>query len=173
MRPETGSFTGFEDALEVLPPEEFPELLVRARFCRGSVTTLYVARGEDGGCLYAQWLVGREEQQAAGDLLAGTRRLTEGESLVEGAYTFPAARGRGLMRDGMGQLLLVARERGDERVVTYVDQENIPSLRGCAAVGFRADHVRIETWRFGRLHRRFEQLTAADRDLWSALTAPR
>jgi GNAT superfamily N-acetyltransferase len=169
---ESVSYDGFDDALENEPREEVPELLARARLCHGAVTTLYVARSEDGD-LYAQWLVSAPEQELAGTLLGATRRLGERESLVEGAYTFPAARGRGAMRDGMGQLLLIARDRGDERVLTYVHESNVPSLRGCAAVGFRVDHIRIETWRLGYMQRQFEPLTDDHRRQWSTLTAPR
>ena len=45
------------------------------------------------------------------------------------------------MADGMSQLLASARDAGDLKAYTYVDEGNIPSLRGCANVGFEPDHL--------------------------------
>ena len=172
VRPAS-AFEGFETALKDGPADEAAELLARTKLCRGDVATLHVALDEAGRPVYAQWLVSAAEQADAGRLLGATRTLGEGESLVEGAYTFPAARGRGAMRYGMGQLLELARMRGDERVLTYVHEQNVPSLRGCASVGFRIDHVRIDAWRFGHLRRRFEPLTGEHRRRFAEATAPR
>lgn len=162
-------FRGFHDALGGAGPDEAPDLIARIRLCGVGVRTLYAAEAPDGSPLYAQWLVSSGEQAAARTALRGFPPLGEGESLVEGAYTFPAARGRGAMRDGMAQLIEIARRRGDRRVLTYVHHDNVPSLRGCRAVGFHLDHVRVDRWRAGKVRTAYVPAGRADRARWDAL----
>jgi len=76
--------------------------------------------------------------------------LADDEALVEGAFTFPTFRGLGVMADGMGQLLSRARRQGVRSVLTYVAEDNLASLRGCARVGFSLDHLRVNRRRLGR-----------------------
>jgi L-amino acid N-acyltransferase YncA len=167
---ESRSFGGFKQALTGISRDEAPELLARDRLCRANVTTLFVGRSRDGQNIYAQWLVSAGELASAGRLLSIARPLAERESLVEGAYTFPHGRGKGAMRDGMAQLIRVARARNDSRVITYVHEGNIASLRGCAAVGFQIDHVRTDVWRLGHLARRFGPASSEHRQQWATLT---
>jgi hypothetical protein len=127
------------------------ELVNRRRLCERDVQALYVARSESGDAMYVQWLVGQGEQ----DLLHAAYpnlfpHLGDREFLVEAAYTFAAFRRLGVMIDGMRQLLAASYELGATSVLTYVSFGNIGSLRGCAAVGFEPDHLRVTTQRMGR-----------------------
>ncbi len=88
------------------------------------------------------------------------------EALIEAAYTFSAYRGKGLMGEGMGQLLLKAREAGAQRVWTYVALDNVASLRGCARVGFVPDHLRRNWRRLGSTHTEFLPLSLEAMALW-------
>ena len=99
--------------------------------------------------------------------------LWPSEVLLEGAYTFTGARGQGVMADGMWQLLDRARTDGARTAITYVAQDNIPSLRGCANVGFRPDHVRRHARRAGRTRSAFDRLDPEAQAAWDAATAPR
>ena len=74
----------------------------------------------------------------------------------------------GAMADGMMQLLVRARENGDRRVFTYVDDGNVPSLRGCANVGFVPDHLRLHTRRLGLRRTRRVPLDASSEARWAA-----
>ena len=62
------------------------------------------------------------------------------------------------MADGMAQLLADALAAGDRKVYTYVTEGNIPSLRGCANVGFEPDHAPVD---------------AASKATWDEAVAPR
>jgi hypothetical protein len=94
------------------------------------------------------------------------------EVLLEGAYTFRAFRGIGAMADGMGQLLRIARDEGHEAAITYVGADNVPSLRGCARVGFVLDHVRRNKRVLG-VHRSERSASDAEaRAAWEAAIAP-
>jgi hypothetical protein len=150
------------------------EVSGRQEFCDGGIKSLYGSVDESGNPIYAQWLDCGDDQEALhslkGDLFP---KLGERDALLEGAYTFVSARGKGAMADGMAQLLAEARGAGDRRAYTYVAEGNIPSLRGCANVGFEPDHLRLVVSRFGI--RRIKQLPvdAASQATWDKAVAPR
>jgi hypothetical protein len=147
---DPASFDGFADELTRVSGGDTVEIAQRQAYCAAGVRTLYVAIDESGAPLYAQWLVRRDDQAELHQVTNGLfPQLGEGEALVEGAYTFVPARKQGAMADGMSQLLIRAREAGDRKVFTYVAAGNIPSLRGCANVGFVPDHLRRYIRRLG------------------------
>lgn len=147
---DTARFAGFEEELRRSGEDDSLEVLGRARFCRGGVTTMYVASDEQGAPIYAQWLVTSADQDRLHAVTGGLfPPLHDGEVLVEGAYTFIAFRKLGVMADGMHQLLVIARDAGAHSAITYVTDDNVPSLRGCARAGFDLDHVRMTTRRLG------------------------
>jgi len=168
MEPQdTASFRGFEDELHRVSGGI--GLVQRQSLCGAGVQTLYVAIDDAGEPIYAQWLVRSDEQEA---LHAATHglfpQLGEGEALVEGAYTFANFRKLGAMTDGMRQLLVRARDSGDQKVFTYVAEGNVPSLRGCASVGFVPDHLRLDTRRLGLRRTRRVPLDASSEARWAA-----
>ena len=127
------------------------ELVNRLRFCEQGVEVPYVARSDSGDAIYLQWLVSDGDQHLLHKAMPHLFPvLADGEFLVEGAYTFAAFRRMGVMSDGMYQLVANAQALGATSVLTYVSFENVGSLRGCAAVGFELDHVRVTTQRMGR-----------------------
>ena len=77
------------------------------------------------------------------------------------------------MTDGMSQLLASARDAGDLKAYTYVDEGNIPSLRGCAKVGFEPDHLCLVVRRFGMRRIRHTTVNDASRADWEEAVAPR
>lgn len=64
--------------------------------------------------------------------------------LIEAAYTFLGSRKLGVMGDGLHQLLGFAANEGATSALTYVAAYYPPSIRGCANVGFRLDHLRLD-----------------------------
>jgi hypothetical protein len=164
---DTTSFRGFEDELDRVSGGV--GLVQRQGLCAAGVKTLYVAVDDSGESIYAQWLVRSDEQEALHRATHGLfPQLGEGEALVEGAYTFANFRKLGAMTDGMRQLLVRARESGDQRVFTYVAEANVPSLRGCASVGFVPDHLRLDTRRLGFRRTRRVPLDASAKASWDA-----
>jgi L-amino acid N-acyltransferase YncA len=145
------SFGGFSVELGRLKGVAWLEAYERARMLEARVQTLYAAETTKGQPIYAQWLVSPETFERLDELSPHRYpRLSPDECLVEGAYTFTEFRGLGTMAAGMAQLLVIARASGHRSVVTYVRDDNVPSLRGCARVGFRLDHLRVNRRRFGR-----------------------
>ena len=168
MKPQdAASFSGFEDELHRVSGGI--GLVQRQSLCEAGVQTLYVAIDDGGEPIYAQWLVRSDEQEALHRVTHGLfPKLGEGEALVEGAYTFANFRKLGAMTDGMRQLLVRARDSGDRKVFTYVAVENVPSLRGCASVGFVPDHLRLDTRRLGLRRTRRVPLDTSSEAHWAA-----
>lgn len=169
---DPATFTGFADELRGVSGGDTVEIVQRLELCEAGVKTLYVAVDDSGAPLYAQWLVRPDEQDALHRATDGLfPELGDGEALVEGAYTFVNARKQGAMGDGMNQLLLRARDAGDTKVFTYVAVANIPSLRGCANVGFVPDHLRRDVRRLGFRSIRRIPVDEAAQASWDAAVA--
>jgi RimJ/RimL family protein N-acetyltransferase len=78
--------------------------------------------------------------------------LQPDEALLEGAYTPEAYRGQGIMSAAMARIAQQASEWGARWVITFVDERNEASLRGCLRAGFMPYNRRRE--RFRLFHRR-------------------
>lgn len=168
------SFDGFERELERVRGFGFGQALRRAEACRAGLPGLHVASDEAGEPLYAQWLLTPSDRDSLARIQDGPwRPLRQGEVLLEFAYAFVASRGKGAMSDGMGQLLAIARDRGDQRACTYVRTDNVPSLRGCANVGLRPVRVAVTRSRIGWSRCVMEPVDAAAAETWERVTAPR
>lgn len=85
---------------------------------------------------YMQWLLGPADNAA----LAALRcfpALGEDEALLEQAYTHPDYRGRYIMPAAMAMIADRAVDIGARYVLTFVEESNVPSLKGCQRAGFR------------------------------------
>ncbi len=171
MARDSGTFEALEGELSRATGANYLEVLSRVWLCEAGVRELYVADGEDGQPAYCQWLVRRGEERLLHEHAPGRFPvLRDGEVLVEGAYTFVAHRRRGAMADGMWQLLARARDEGASAALTVVADDNVASLRGCAAVGFRPDHVKHSDCRFGFARSIYLPADATARERWESAT---
>jgi hypothetical protein len=162
------TFRGFRDELHRSSSANFVKVLLRVLYCSARLTTLYVSTS-DNDPTYAQWLVTPEEQKRIPRFLPGRYpELEDGELLLEGAYTFERFRGLGLMGDGMGQLVRFARDARGRTLVTYVAENNVPSLRGCARVGFAPDAIRVSVRRGVFRRTAMRPLDPAAKATWDA-----
>jgi hypothetical protein len=158
------AFHGFERERERAGSADLKQLLLRERFRQHGVTTLYVAETSGRRPIYCQWLIRPAEMPRIEACVPDTyEHLGGGEVMLEGAYTFTDFRGKKAMSDGMWQLLAIARDEGHTSALTYVAEDNVPSLRGCAAVGFVPDHAHRSVRRLTR--RRTDRLPV-DGPMW-------
>lgn len=130
----------------------------------------FVAVDERNGTpCYTQWLIGPSEN---GRLRRdrGVRMLAGDEAMLENAFTPPGYRGQRIMPAAMALIAVKARDIGARYVMTYVEQNNIPSLKGCQRSGFAPHLLHVQTRvGFGLLtHDRFSEL--ADDDARRSLT---
>ena len=143
------------------------EVYARERLREAGVSGAHHTLAANGESAFVQWLVLADAQDRLHSFQPGRyRHLGPDEALIEGAYTFTASRGKGLMIEGMGQLLVKAREAGAKTAWTYVALENLPSLRGCARVGFEPDHLRRNRRRLGAMQTEFLPLTLEAMAVW-------
>ena len=134
-----------EDMEEVLQKakteskESAHELVQRRWFYESGFSNCYVARTIDTGELcYMVWLISSVDRALVKpgfrDMLP---RLKANEMLIENSYTFEKYRGNRIMPSAMVELCEIARRNGYKRVITYVSQDNIASLKGCQRAGFK------------------------------------
>lgn len=143
------------------------EVYARERLREAGVSGAHQTVSENGEAAFVHWLVMASAQDGLHRFQPGRyRHLGPDEALIEGAYTFTAYRGKGLMIEGMGQLLVKARDAGAKTAWTYVALENLPSLRGCARVGFEPDHLRRNRRRLGAMQTEFLPLTLEAMAMW-------
>jgi len=170
MRPvDLLSFHGFESERAHASSADLKQLLLRERFRLHGVSTLYLAETSRARPIYCQWLVRPSEMPRMDACVPDTyEELAPDEVMLEGAYTFSQFRGKKAMSDGMWQLLAIARDEVFASALTYVADDNVASLRGCAAVGFVPDHAHVSVRRLTR--RRTDRL-AVDDAMWAAWRA--
>ena len=168
----TATFQGFRDELGRVSGTDFVEVFLRQSMCDAGVQTLYAATGPDGSPAFAQWLVTARDQGLLHSHQPGRYPiLAPDEVLVEGLYTFCRFRRTGVSTNGMAQLLRVARADGARAAYTYVGDDNAPSLRGCANVGFTLDHVRLNSRRLGFRSSVVRPVDECTRQIWLSSTS--
>lgn len=116
--------------------EESLEITRRRAFVEKGIERCFVAVDErDGKACYMQWLIDAPDVEPirhSGNFPS----LAPGEALLENAYTPVKYRGLGIMSAAMAMIAERASDIGARYVLTFVDDRNIPSLKGCQRSGF-------------------------------------
>jgi RimJ/RimL family protein N-acetyltransferase len=112
---------------------------------------------------YVQWLFGARDNEFIRSL-GGFPTLEPHQALLENAYTPPRYRGLGIMSAAMALIAEHGSNLGARHVLTFVDIDNIPSLKGCQRAGFYPDLLHHRTrFVFGLVTSdRFEKLPESD-----------
>jgi GNAT superfamily N-acetyltransferase len=115
------------------------ELVQRNWFYECGFHNCYIARVNDSGEIcHLAWLVFPDEESIVEqDLKERLPALKREQCLLENAYTFTTYRGRGLMSSVIVQLSEMARSRGCKRMIAYVREDNLASLKACETAGFK------------------------------------
>lgn len=136
--------------------------LGQVRLLRSGIETCHLAVEPDGKACYMQWLILSSENDRVRAFFGNLYpRLAPDEALLEGAYTPEAYRGQGIMAAAMAQIAERAGQFGARWVVTFVDESNVASLKGCARAGFVPYLCRHERFRLFRRRVSFTPLTEA------------
>jgi GNAT superfamily N-acetyltransferase len=122
--------------------------LAQLRLLRSGLPVCHVAIAPDGKPCYMQWVIPSAEnarlRAVFGNLYPS---LASDEALLEGAYTPEAYRGKGIMGAAMTQVAERAAEFGARWVITFVEETNQASLKGCIRAGFAPYLRRRERFR--------------------------
>jgi hypothetical protein len=108
----------------------------------------FVAVTEDDEPCYVQWLFGPADNADVRRFAEGPLFpvLRQGDALLEGAFTPVRHRGKGIMPAAMARIAERAAELDARFVVTFVAEDNIPSLKGCDRAGFSPYIRRWDRW---------------------------
>jgi hypothetical protein len=122
--------------------------LTQRRLLRSGLRTCYVAVPPDGKVCYMQWLIPATENERLRRVFGNLYPvLGPDEALLEGAYTPVAYRGKGIMGAAMAQVAERGAALGTRWVITFVDEANEASLKGCLRAGFTPYLRRREKFR--------------------------
>ena len=125
------------------------------------IETCYVAVTEDGDPCFMQWLIGPDQNERIYEFFGGEYPgLKPDEMLMENAFTPEKYRGKGVMASAMWMIAAYATARKARRIITFVGDSNIASLKGCQRSGFVPYLLRKEKWRFFVSWFLFENLPA-------------
>jgi GNAT superfamily N-acetyltransferase len=151
----------FANDNETLSGEAMRQRAIRLRMTRAGLATCYVAANDENQPCYVQWLVGASENGKLRDLFEDRFPVLQSdEMLLEGAFTLEAWRGKGIMAAAMAQIAAKAADHGARWVITFVADDNIPSLKGCKKAGFEPYLRRADRWRMFRHASTFGPLLA-------------
>ena len=142
-----------------LPEDEAFWRLAQRRLLQSGLRTCYVAIAPEGKPCYMQWVIPPAENDRVRAFFGNLYPvLTPGEALLEGAYTPDAYRGKGIMGAAMSEVAERAADFGARWVITFVDEHNPASVKGCVRAGFAPYLKRHESFRL--FHRRvtFDQI---------------
>ena len=111
------------------------------------IENCYVAVNTDNLPCYRQWLMGPSQNEKIKDFFKGSFPvLKNNEALLEAAFTLPTFRGKRIMPAAMARISEKGVDIGAKYIITFVDINNIPSLKGCKRSGFNPYVLRIEKW---------------------------
>jgi acyl carrier protein/GNAT superfamily N-acetyltransferase len=144
------------------------------RLVKKNISSCFVAVTKENIPCYRQWLIGSQEniriKKYFGNLFP---KLKENEALMEGAFTHPSFRGIGIMPAAMSRIAEKGKDVGASKIITFVDIDNIPSLRSCKESGFAPYILRKEKWLFFRRSVSFGAIPNEMQTLYSKYTADR
>jgi GNAT superfamily N-acetyltransferase len=135
--------------------------LTQRRLLRSGLQTCYVAVVPDGKPCYMQWVVPASEDQRLKEIAGNLYPLLQSaEALLEGAFTPEAHRGLGIMGAAMALVAERAADHGARWVITFVDEHNAASFKGCVRAGFSPYLRRPERFRLFHRSVSFEPIDA-------------
>lgn len=136
----------------------------RLNLLREGIGQCWVAATDADEPCYMQWLLASLENLRIERYFHGIfPSLAADEALLEHAFTREAFQGNGIMPAAMSRIAEKAIDLGARHVITFVDSENVPALKGCQRSGFRPYLIRIDRWQFFRRRVSFRPLPAGAR----------
>jgi GNAT superfamily N-acetyltransferase len=144
-----------------LPADEALSRLAQRRLVGSGLRVCYVAIAPEGKPCYMQWAIPATENERMRAVFGNLYPvLRADEALLEGAYTPTAYRGKGVMGAAMAQVAERAADFGARWVITFVDERNSASVKGCVRAGFAPYLRRHEKFRWFYRQIQFEPIEA-------------
>ncbi|WP_157471013.1 hypothetical protein [Gracilimonas tropica] len=119
----------------------------------------FVAENIHGEACFMQFLIGPQQNEKIQKHFKGVfPRLGTEEGLLTGAYLNPLYRDLGIMPVAIARIAEKAKYFGAQWVLTFVDKENIDSLKSYHRAGFTPYIMRYDRWFLFRMTTYFEPL---------------
>jgi len=135
------------------------DVINRLNLYHAHIGTCYTAVDETDEPCFMQWLIGPRENHKLREIYHdGMLQLRADEMLLEGAFTRAAFRGKGIMAEAMSHIAQNGKNLGARWVMTFVKEDNIPSLKGCRKAGFEPYMLKYVQWKFFKSTSRYEVL---------------
>jgi RimJ/RimL family protein N-acetyltransferase len=123
------------------------DLVTRLEHHYANIPTCYVAVASDDTPVFMEWLMGHAENkkiQAHFNEIFPV--LSPDELLLENAYTVREFRGKGVMAAAAAGISELGKKVGAKLVLTFIEQNNIASLKASKRAGFFPYTMRHEKW---------------------------
>jgi len=143
-----------------LSHEDLREVDARRRMYEENFRHPYVGVSETGEIVYLGWIIdGATQRDHLLEFFKGTfPPLERDEMLIENSWIPPQARGKGIMPPALNMLAHCGAGPDTGRILTFVEDVNVPSTIGVLRSGMEPYITRRERWRFFR--QRIEWLDA-------------
>lgn len=114
------------------------ELIYRKLLWEDGYRNCYIARTADTNeiCFMQFTMFAEDAKTVRGGFNNWFPELEESEALIEGSYTFEKFRGNRIFAAVTVDQLKICKEKGVQRMVTYIKKNNTASSRGVEKVGF-------------------------------------
>nr|WP_321224090.1 hypothetical protein [uncultured Psychroserpens sp.] len=118
-----------------------------ARLVKAQIPDCYVAVTQENITVYRNWLFKQPQNQQILDYFGPIfPKLTENEAIIEGVFTHLDYRGLRIMPKAICLVLKQDQYKHLNRVMAFVKDHNIGSLKGFYRIGFLPYTIRQEKW---------------------------
>ena len=140
----------------------FNRFLENRRLLDLNVNKCYVALIKNDQPCFIQWLVMPSNNSSFFDLYGDIFPiLNEDEAILEGAYIPKTYRGYHIMQTGISKILNLQENSNISKIFSFVDVNNIASIKGVSRCGFKPYILRVIKWRFFKRNVFYKELTAS------------
>jgi hypothetical protein len=141
-------------------PRPIMDRLRRLVFIDADIPSCYVGVAPDGSPCFIQWLISHHANEKVQTYFKGYfPPLAPDEVMLEGVFIPDKFRGKRIMPFAMSEIAGKGKDTGARWAVTYVQDFNLPSIKGVLQAGFRPYLLRRAVWRGFRRSLEFRTLT--------------
>ncbi len=129
-------------------PRAVMDRLRRLTFIDANIPSCYVGIAPDGSPCFIQWLITPKANEKIQSYFKGYfPPLAHDEVMLEGVFIPEKFRGKKIMPYAMSQIAEKGKTLGARWAVTYVQDDNLPSIKGVLQAGFKPFLLRKARWK--------------------------
>lgn len=126
---------------------QLQEKMRHIRLVEADIQTCYIAEDEQQQAVFRQWVFKHDQNHRIKNYFGNLfPKLETNEALLEGGFTHPDYRGQSIMAKSILNIINLKENKDIHRYITFVDKDNIASIKGLYKAGFRPYILRQESW---------------------------